>query len=164
MRRVLTLLMLPVLFLFATGPASAAGAITQADVVALLKELDAANIRKDYRVLVDRLSTDARVRWVGTLGGNSIAYNYSKKTLIERLRRHEANLHKREGRLLRVERTDLEVKISPDGQRAVVSSGYVMHGENDRGPATLNGRDELTVVRRQGQLWIIEYLFDTDLR
>ena len=164
MCRVLTLLILPVFFLLPAVPASAAGTITQADVVALLKELDAANIRKDYRVLIDRLSADARVRWVGTLGGNSIAYNYSKKTLIERLRRHEANLHKREGRLLRVERTDLEVKISPDGQRAVVSSGYVMHGENDRGPATLNGRDELTVVRRQGRLWIIEYLFDTDLR
>ena len=164
MCRVLTLLILPVFFLLPAVPASAAGTITQADVVALLKELDAANIRKDYRVLIDRLSADARVRWVGTLGGNSIAYNYSKKTLIERLRRHEANLHKREGRLLRVERTDLEVKISPDGQRAVVSSGYVMHGENDRGPATLNGRDELTVVRRQGRIWIIEYLFDTDLR
>ena len=164
MRRMLTQLMLPVLFLFATGPASAAGAITQADVVALLKELDAANIRKDYRVLIDRLSTDARVRWVGTLGGNSIAYNYSKKTLIERLRRHEANLHKREGHLLRVERADMDVRISPDGQRAVVSSGYVMHGENDRGPVSLNGRDELTVVRRNGRLWIIEYLFDTDLR
>ena len=144
MRRVLTLLILPVFFLLPAVPASAAGTITQADVVALLKELDVANIRKDYRVLIDRLSADARVRWVGTLGGNSIAYNYSKKTLIERLRRHEANLHKREGRLLRVERTDMDVRISPDGQRAVVSSGYVMHGENDRGPATLTGRDELT--------------------
>lgn len=164
MRRVLTLLMLPVLFLLAMVPASAAGAITQADVVALLKELDAANIRKDYRVLIERLSENARVRWVGTLGGNSIAYNYSKKTLIERLRRHEANLHKREGRLLRIERADMEVRISPDGQRAMVSSGYVMHGENDRGPVSLNGRDELTVVRRNGRLWIIEYLFDTDLR
>ncbi len=164
MRRVLTLLILSVFSLLATVPAPAAGTITQADVVALLKELDAANIRKDYRVLIDRLSEDALVRWVGTLGGNSIAYNYSKKTLIERLRRHEANLHKREGRLLRVERTDLEAKISPDGQRAVVSSGYVMHGENDRGPATLNGRDELTVILRHGRLWIIEYLFDTSLR
>ena len=163
MRLMSTLLALTVFLLVGATPTFAAS-ITRADVTALLKELDEANIRKDYRVLIDRLSADARVRWVGTLGGNSIAYNYSKKTLIERLRRHEANLHKREGRLLRVERTDLEVKISPDGQRAVVSSGYVMHGENDRGPATLNGRDELTVVRRQGRLWIIEYLFDTDLR
>jgi hypothetical protein len=157
------LLLLSVWWLAAPVPANAAG-ITQDEVAALLRELDEANIRKDYRVLINRLSADARVRWVGTLGGNSIAYHYSKKSLIERLRRHEADRHKREGRLLRVERTDLEVQVSPDGQRAVVSSGFVMHGENDRGPATLNGRDELTVVRRQGKLWIIEYLFDTDLR
>lgn len=163
MRLASALLMLPVIFLVSAAPVAAAG-ISRADVAALLKELDEANIRKDYRVLIDRLSENARVRWVGTLGGNSIAYNYSKKTLIERLRRHEANLHKREGRLLRVERADMDIRISPDGQRAVVSSGYVMHGENDRGPLSLNGRDELTVVRRNGRLWIIEYLFDTDLR
>ncbi len=164
MRRTLSLLMLSMVSLAAFAPAAVAAGITQADVVTLLKELDEANIRKDYQVLINRLSADARVRWVGTLGGNSIAYNYSKKTLIERLRRHEANLHKREGRLLRVERQDLDVRVSPDGKRAVVSSGYVMHGENDRGPLSLNGRDELTVVRRGGRLWIIEYLFDTDLR
>lgn len=164
MRRALTLLMLSMCSLTVLAPAAVAAGITRADVVVLLKELDEANIRKDYQVLINRLSADARVRWVGTLGGNSIAYNYSKKTLIERLRRHEANLHKREGRLLRIERGDTDVRLSPDGKRAVVSSGYVMHGENDRGPATLSGRDELTVVRRDGRLWIIEYLFDTDLR
>ncbi|MEK6771538.1 MAG: hypothetical protein AABY62_07875 [Pseudomonadota bacterium] len=164
MRAIVSLLSLSLMFLFCAAPASAAKRITQADVAALLQELDAASIRNDYQVLINRLSADARVRWVGTLGGNSIAYNYSKKTLIERIRRYESDPHRREIRVVKIDRQETDLRLAPSGQRAVVSSGYVVHGENARGPYSLTGRDELTIIVRGGRLWIIEYLFDTNLR
>jgi len=164
MRRPIVPVMLLLVVAFTTTPALAAKRITRASVMALFKELDAADIRNDYQVLVRRLSPEATIRWVGRIGRNSVTYNFDKKKLVERIRRYENDPMRRENRVVRIERGQTDIRISPSGRRAVVSSTSVVHGENARGPYQRKGRDEITLIIRGGRLWIMEYLFDTTLR